>query len=81
MKPYKKAYLHLQNGNVFEGFAFGSENESVGEPVFNTGAGGFIKTLTDPVCFGQIGVFTFPLVGNYGIIESNFKSSAAVTLS
>ncbi len=72
----KKVYLLLQNGKVFEGFAFGAEIESVGELVFNTGVVGVIETLTDPAYYGQIGIFTFPLIGNYGIIESDFQSNA-----
>ena len=70
----KKAYLHLQNGKVFEGLAFGAEAESDGELIFTTGMVGCIETLTDPCHHGQIAVFTFPLIGNYGIIESDFLS-------
>ena len=70
----KKAYLILENGQVFEGKRFGSDQETVGEIVFATGMGGYIETLTDPSYYGQIAVQTFPLIGNYGMIEEDFES-------
>ncbi len=62
-----KAYLYLENGQVFEGNAFGSLKETTGEVVFNTGMSGYQEVLTDPSYFGQIVVMTYPLIGNYGI--------------
>ena len=35
--------------------------------VFNTGMVGYPESLTDPSYCGQILVFTFPLIGNYGV--------------
>ncbi len=69
----KKAYLVLQNGQVFEGFRFGAEGDSLGELVFTTGMGGYLETLTDPSYYGQIVVQTFPLMGNYGVIPADFE--------
>ena len=71
----KKAYLVLQNGQVFEGFRFGAEGESLGELVFTTGMGGYLETLTDPSYFGQIVIQTFPLMGNYGVIPADFEGA------
>ncbi len=68
----KKAYLVLEDGTVFEGYSFGAEKSSIGELVFNTSCVGYIETLTDECYFGQIVVGTFPLMGNYGIIEEDF---------
>ena len=70
----KKVYLTLQNGKVFEGYRFGASGDALGELVFTTGMVGYDKTLTDPAYFGQIVVQTFPMIGNYGIIESEFES-------
>jgi carbamoyl-phosphate synthase small subunit len=70
-----KAYLVLENGAVFEGQSFGYEGETVGELVFNTGMTGYLETLTDPSYYGQIVIQTFPLIGNYGVIPSDFESS------
>ncbi len=70
----KKAYLMLENGDIYEGFAFGAEKEIVGELVFTTAMTGYLETLTDPSYFGQIVCQTFPLIGNYGMIPSDFES-------
>jgi len=50
-----------------EGISFGYPESIAGEVVFNTGMVGYPEALTDPSYKGQILVFTFPLVGNYGI--------------
>ncbi len=70
----KKAYLVLENGDVYEGVAFGAEKEAVGELVFTTAMTGYLETLTDPSYFGQIVCQTFPLIGNYGVIPSDYES-------
>ena len=74
----KKGYLVLQNGQVFEGQAFGADAPREGELVFTTGMCGYIETLTDPSYAGQIVMQTFPLIGNYGVIESDFEGESAV---
>lgn len=71
----QKAYLVLQNGEVFEGVPFGAPGDVCGEIVFATGMTGYLETLTDPSYYGQIVVQTFPLVGNYGVIPADFESS------
>ncbi|MBQ6373928.1 MAG: glutamine-hydrolyzing carbamoyl-phosphate synthase small subunit [Clostridia bacterium] len=73
-----KAYLVLSDGTVYEGEGFGAEGASVGELVFNTGVVGYIETLTDPSYYGQIVMQTFPLIGNYGIIEADFEGDCCV---
>ncbi len=70
----KTRYLLLENGTVFKGKAFGAEGDVTGEVVFTTAMTGYIETLTDPSYYGQIVVQTFPLIGNYGIIPSDFES-------
>ena len=74
----KKAYLILEDGHVFEGYSFGAECKGIGELVFNTQAVGYIETLTDPSYFGQIVMQTFPMIGNYGIIEEDFAGKCAL---
>lgn len=73
-----KTYLILEDGTIFEGEAFGAAAASVGELVFTTNMCGYIETLTDPSYWGQIVLQTFPLIGNYGIIESDFEGECAV---
>lgn len=70
----KPAYLILENGAVFRGKRFGAERNVSGEIVFTTAMTGYIETLTDPSYYGQMVVQTFPLIGNYGMISSDFES-------
>jgi len=74
----KKKYLILENGDIFEGVAFGADRDSIGELVFTTGTCGYIETLTDPSYFGQIVMQTFPQIGNYGIIPQDFEGKPAL---
>ena len=73
-----KAYLILEDGTVCEGEGFGAAAASVGELVFTTNMCGYIETLTDPSYWGQIVLQTFPLIGNYGVIEEDFEGECAV---
>lgn len=75
----KKRYIVLENNTVFEGQAFGADARSIGELVFATGMCGYIETLTDPSYYGQIVMQTFPLIGNYGIIEDDFEGKCCVS--
>ena len=70
------AYLILEDGTVFKGKSFGHTGEITGEIVFTTGMTGYLETLTDQSYYGQIVLQTFPLIGNYGIIPSDFESSS-----
>ena len=70
----KKAILVLEDGSVYEGDAFGAEDNAYGEVVFNTSMTGYQEMLTDPSYAGQILVPTYPMIGNYGINEFDFES-------
>lgn len=59
--------LILEDGTLFTGKQFGYSSSVAGEVVFNTGMVGYPETMTDPSYAGQILVFTYPLIGNYGI--------------
>ncbi|MBQ3195197.1 MAG: glutamine-hydrolyzing carbamoyl-phosphate synthase small subunit [Clostridia bacterium] len=75
----KKAFLVLEDGTVFEGYAFGKEAEAVGECVFTVGGMcGYLETLSDPAYCGQIVVQTFPLIGNYGYINADLEGECAL---
>ena len=69
----KKRYLILEDGTIFQGWAFGSDRSVIGELVFNTNVVGYVETLTDASNYGQIVMQTFPMVGNYGIMEEDFN--------
>jgi carbamoyl-phosphate synthase small subunit len=70
----KKAILVLEDGSVYEGEAFGAKATAYGEVVFSTSMTGYQEMLTDPSYAGQILVPTYPLIGNYGINESDSES-------
>ena len=70
-----KAFLILADGTVFEGKSIGANGMTIGETVFTTGMTGYIETLTDPSYYGQIVTQTFPLIGNYGVMPTDFESS------
>jgi len=68
------ARLALEDGTIFDGFAFGSTESKGGEVVFNTSMTGYQEILTDPSYAGQIVVMTYPLIGNYGINAIDVES-------
>ena len=73
----------LEDGAAFEGWSFAGDGEVAGEVVFTTSMVGYQETITDPSYRGQIVVFTYPLIGNYGVIpgdEESRKVQAAAVL-
>lgn len=64
-------YLILENGRIFKGKAFGYNSPVTAEIVFTTAMTGYMETLTDKSYQGQAVVQTFPLMGNYGVIEED----------
>lgn len=91
----QKCSLVLSNGKKFQGKLIGAPLSASGELVFTTGMVGYSEALTDPSYFGQILLFSYPLIGNYGIppvpeklgdvipqgFESNCVHAAAVLLT
>ncbi|MDR3293118.1 MAG: carbamoyl phosphate synthase small subunit [Clostridiales bacterium] len=69
----KKGYLVLENGKIFEGCFMGKVADVIAEIVFTTAMTGYLETLTDKSYYGQIIVQSFPLIGNYGVIPSDFE--------
>ncbi len=69
------ALLALEDGRVFRGEAFGAQAETTGEVVFNTAMTGYQEVLSDPSYCGQIVMFTYPLIGNYGVNAEDFESN------
>ena len=55
----KKRYLILEDGTIFQGWAFGADKAVIGELVFNTSVVGYVETLTDASYYGQIVMQTF----------------------
>jgi carbamoyl-phosphate synthase small subunit len=67
-------YLLLEDGSRFDGDWTGAPAETLGEVVFNTSMSGYQEAVTDPSYAAQIIVFTYPLVGNYGVAASHMES-------
>lgn len=71
-----RGLLVLEDGTAYPGEAFGAQGGGgvLGEVVFNTGMTGYQEVLTDPSYAGQIVVMTYPLIGNYGILDAEAES-------
>jgi carbamoyl-phosphate synthase small subunit len=74
-------YLLLEDGFRLDGDLCGAVNKvpgtsftGLGEVVFNTSMSGYQEAVTDPSYAGQIIVFTYPLVGNYGVSAEAMES-------
>jgi carbamoyl-phosphate synthase small subunit len=68
-------YLTLSDGTVMSGqMPRWQDSVYPGEVVFNTGMTGYVESLTDPSYAGQILVFTYPLIGNYGVSTASGES-------
>lgn len=71
--------LLLESGEFFFGQVSAFQKEPCfGEVVFNTGMVGYVESLTDPSYAGQILVFTYPLIGNYGVTEPSSWESTKI---
>ncbi|HEX5761735.1 MAG TPA: glutamine-hydrolyzing carbamoyl-phosphate synthase small subunit [Solirubrobacterales bacterium] len=68
------AYILLEDGTRFDGETCGSPDAVTGEVVFNTAMTGYQESVTDPSYAGQIIVFTYPLIGNYGVSGAAMES-------
>ena len=61
------AKLQLPDDCEFIGHSIGVENGVRGELVFTTAMVGYSEALTDPSYCSQILVFSYPMMGNYGV--------------
>ena len=71
----REARLILSDGTTFTGRSFGYETVTIGEVVFNTAITGYPESLTDPSYAGQILVTTYPLIGNYGVPDTDIDGN------
>lgn len=74
MLDQKSAFLVLDDGRIFEGYAWAKHGEAFGEAVFTTGMTGYQETLTDPSYHKQIVVMTAPHIGNTGVNSADYES-------
>jgi len=68
------AVLGLEDGTFLVGVGLGVKGVTLGELVFTTEYTGYEESLTDPSYKGQILMFTYPLIGNYGVSGETFQS-------
>ena len=69
----------LKDGREFYGKGFGSSGSGVFELVFNTSMVGYQEVVSDPSYTNQAVVMTYPMIGNYGIIEDDLSGNCAAT--
>ncbi len=69
-----EAYLLLEDGTRLDGLSAGADRPATGEVVFNTAMSGYQEAVSDPSYAGQIIVFTYPLIGNYGVAGAHMES-------
>ena len=68
-------FIQLEDGAVFKGKQFSGRKESVGGKLMVFSAMiGHEEVMTDPSNLGRILLFTYPLVGGYGM---NFEDNQA----
>ncbi len=68
------AYVLLEDGARFDGVACAAPYPAAGEIVFTTSMSGYQEAMTDPSYAGQLLVFTYPQVGNYGVRTEAMES-------
>ena len=72
----RDGFLLLEDGMRLDGETGSppAPGSGVGEVVFNTSMAGYQEAVTDPSYAGQAIVFTYPLVGNYGVATDHMES-------
>lgn len=73
MKP---VYLVLEDGAVFRGQSVSDDCKCSGLLSFYTGVVGYQEVVTDPANLGKIILFTYPLIGNYGVNGEDAESQS-----
>jgi len=73
--------LILEDGSSFDAQSFGGKKSAAGEVVFSTGMVGYPEALTDPSYKGQILIFTYPIIGNYGVPDKKYFESNNLQVS
>ena len=69
-----KKKLVLENGKVFHGMGFGSNENVVASIIFNTSMVGYHEVLSNPVYADKFVCMSYPLIGNYGLADEDYES-------
>jgi carbamoyl-phosphate synthase small subunit len=70
----RPAFVLLEDGSWFAGSTRRALEPAFGEVVFTTNHTGYQETFTDPSYIGQIVVMTAPMIGNYGVNQTDLES-------
>lgn len=70
------AYLVFEDGRSFKGEFFACDKSIAGDLVYVTDMVGFEDVVFNPNFEGKIVVFTYPMIGNYGIDKKTIKGKA-----
>lgn len=68
-----KAVLGLEDGTIITGTGFGVEGSVSGELVVTLVSTGYMEALSDPSVSGQLLMFGYPLIGNYGANKAQLQ--------
>src|SRR5205807_7718635 len=68
-------FLLLEDGTLFRGSLVSPSMTTVAEVVFTTNMSGYQEVFTDPSYRGQIVTMTAPMIGNYGVNDSDPESA------
>ncbi|WP_185877147.1 glutamine-hydrolyzing carbamoyl-phosphate synthase small subunit [Blattabacterium cuenoti] len=78
IRKKKKGMLILEDGTKYNALSFGHQKSTSGEIVFNTAMTGYTESLTDPSYNSQILVFTYPMIGNYGVPPNSLSKKERI---
>ena len=73
------ARLVLEDGSTFAGRSVGAAGVATGEICFTTTMAGYQEAVTDPSYHAQVLIFSYPLIGNYGVAEDRVESDRVWT--
>ncbi len=74
-KQYDRKLI-LEDGSEYRGYAFGGRDDRVCTLCFNSAMIGYQEIVSDPSYTDMGVVMTYPLIGNYGITDEDFKINA-----
>ncbi len=74
MIPQRNRKIVLDNGSEYYGTGFADMSQKVVEIVFNTSMAGYQEIMSDPSYTDQAVVFTYPLIGNYGMADDDYET-------
>ena len=72
-------HLVLEDGTTYAGVSVGASGTSTGEACFTTAMAGYQEAVTDPSYSAQVLIFSYPLIGNYGVHPSRLESECVQT--